>query len=283
MRSSLIFCLVMCLPVDGLSDDPRPWSPDQATGAPDSPLAGDQRTAWAALTADGGREWLKLEFEKSVSIESVRIYESFNPGAITRVSAYTTPTAGKILWEGEAELGQAPHIFEIEPEEEVIANNITLLFDTTRVAGWNEIDAVELIGKDGSRQWAVKATASTTYASLFELPILTYEALPPVVTLTKPAAGTLDVDAAKTKEIRVTFSKDMLKDTEMKLMPVSQATFPKPTGEIKFMEDNRTFIIPVKLEPGRTYVLWLNDGNFNPFRDEAGTAALPYQLVFRTK
>jgi hypothetical protein len=32
------------------------------------------------------------------------------------------------------------------------------------VPGWNEIDAVELIGRDGSHQWAKQASASSTYA-----------------------------------------------------------------------------------------------------------------------
>ena len=39
-----------------------------------------------------------------------------------------------------------------------------LHLDTTRVSGWNEIDAVELIGRDGSRQWATSAKASSSYA-----------------------------------------------------------------------------------------------------------------------
>ena len=37
-------------------------------------------------------------------------------------------------------------------------------FDRARVPGWNEIDAVELVGRDGSRQWATSAKASSSYA-----------------------------------------------------------------------------------------------------------------------
>ncbi len=35
--------------------------------------------------------------------------------------------------------------------------------ETKTVGGWNEIDAVELVGRDGSRQWATAATASSSY------------------------------------------------------------------------------------------------------------------------
>jgi hypothetical protein len=39
-------------------------------------------------------------------------------------------------------------------------------------------------------------------------------------------------------------------------------------------------VLPVKLEPGRTYALWLNSGNF---KDSGGQRAVPYLLVFETK
>ena len=46
----------------------------------------------------------------------------------------------------------------------VNARSVKVYLDTSRVPGWNEIDAVELIGRDGSRQWARQASASSTYA-----------------------------------------------------------------------------------------------------------------------
>jgi hypothetical protein len=39
----------------------------------------------------------------------------------------------------------------------------------------------------------------------------------------------------------------------------------------------------VKLEPGKTYVLWFNRGQFNSFRDTDNNPAVPYLLVFQTK
>jgi hypothetical protein len=41
--------------------------------------------------------------------------------------------------------------------------------------------------------------------------------------------------------------------------------------------------IPVKLVPGKTYVLWFNRGQFNSFRDADNHPAVPYQLVFQAK
>jgi hypothetical protein len=38
----------------------------------------------------------------------------------------------------------------------------------------------------------------------------------------------------------------------------------------------------VKLEPGKTYVIWLNSQKFRNFKDKDGQPAVPYLLVFET-
>jgi hypothetical protein len=45
---------------------------------------------------------------------------------------------------------------------------VKLFFDSPAVAGWNEIDAVGLRSKDDNVQWAMKVTASSTYAQQVE-------------------------------------------------------------------------------------------------------------------
>jgi hypothetical protein len=48
--------------------------------------------------------------------------------------------------------------------QKVNANTIKVYLDRRRARGWNEIDAVELVGRDGSRQWAASATVSSAYS-----------------------------------------------------------------------------------------------------------------------
>jgi Bacterial Ig-like domain len=104
--------------------------------------------------------------------------------------------------------------------------------------------------------------------------------LPPVVVKTTPEAGTTDVDPALT-EIRATFSKPMITENFSWVQTVKDA-FPATTGKPHFEQD-RTCVLPVKLEPGKTYVLWLNQGKFSSFMDKDGRRAVPYMLVFQTK
>ena len=111
---------------------------------------------------------------------------------------------------------------------------------------------------------------------------VTVKTMPPSVVKTIPQAGDTAVDPA-TKEIRVTFSKDMLTDRMWAVVQTSKETFPSVDGKIHYLDDQRTCVIPVKLEPGKTYVLWFNRAQFNSFRDTDNNPAVPYLLVFQTK
>jgi hypothetical protein len=42
-------------------------------------------------------------------------------------------------------------------------------------------------------------------------------------------------------------------------------------------------VIDVKLEPKKTYVIWINTQKFVNFKDTDGNAAVPYLLVFQTR
>lgn len=145
----------------------RPWGPEQATGEPDTLEPGDLPTAWASRRPDDGEEWLTLRYERPVTPREVRVFQTFNPGALFRISAFDEDGREVLIWEGidpspkDAEMS----IVTIPVSTTLRTNTIRIYLDSENVPGWNEIDAVELIGSDGSRQWASWATASSTYAA----------------------------------------------------------------------------------------------------------------------
>lgn len=104
--------------------------------------------------------------------------------------------------------------------------------------------------------------------------------MPPVVVKTVPQSGDKNVDPS-IREIRVTFSKDMM-DGSWSWTQISDETFPKMAGKPRYLADKRTCVLPVKLEPGRSYVTWINSAKFGNFRDADGRSAVPYLLVFET-
>lgn len=102
----------------------------------------------------------------------------------------------------------------------------------------------------------------------------------PVVVRTIPEAGATGVDPLLS-EIRVTFSKEMM-DKNWSWVRMSLETFPELVGQPYYLKDKRTCVVQVKLEPGKTYVIWFNLERFMNFKDLAGRSAIPYLLVFET-
>jgi hypothetical protein len=140
------------------------WTAIQMTGAPDVPIAGDHAGAWASLREDMGEVVIDLDYADAVRIDGVRIHETFNPGAVARVYARAPSGQWDLLWEGRAVADLLHRWFEPAVSTSYETTAIRLVLDTDRVPGWNEIDAVELLG-DGRRQWASAATASSTFGT----------------------------------------------------------------------------------------------------------------------
>lgn len=106
--------------------------------------------------------------------------------------------------------------------------------------------------------------------------------MPPIVVQTFPQAGETSVDPA-INEIRVTFSKEMMTQDMWSWVIVSKESFPQIVGDVRYLNDKRTCVAPVKLEAGRTYAIWFNSAKHNAFRDRNNNPAVPYLLVFQTR
>jgi hypothetical protein len=109
--------------------------------------------------------------------------------------------------------------------------------------------------------------------------------VPPVVIQTVPPSGAAEVDPALT-ELRATFSKPMQDGSWSwcRWADGKEENFPRIAGSARYLEDGRTCVLPVKLQPGRTYALWLNHrDSARSFKDTDGQAAVPYLLIFETR
>ena len=164
------------------------WSANQATGAPNTDKCGDINTAWAPRSSGSDPEWLKLSFTTPVLATGVRVHETYNAGSLSRVDLVDTSGQSHTVWTG-TDSTSCPGWFEITfPKTEYPVNAVIL---HTKIAGWEEIDAVELIGDTdittvpsstsgtstgtvtttttttavSPRQWASGATASSEYSA----------------------------------------------------------------------------------------------------------------------
>ena len=144
----------------------RNWGHEQAAGAPDTGKAGDVPTAWAPKDQDGGEEWLQLDYDETMDLSQINVIESHNAGAISKVTAIDASEKEVVIWEGQLDQSGSNELItsEFSVVESVRTNQLRVYLDTTRVSGWNEIDAVQMVGSDGKKQWASGSSASSSYA-----------------------------------------------------------------------------------------------------------------------
>jgi len=141
------------------------WSVLQAVGPPDTPGAGDIITAWASATTDTQKEWLILDYEKPVIPRQIDVHESYNPGALERVSIFNDAGEEVTIWQGTDPTppGTPRGVSNIPVSANFKTSRIKIYLDSPRIPGWNEIDTVGLEDDAGNTLWPVNASASSSY------------------------------------------------------------------------------------------------------------------------
>jgi Bacterial Ig-like domain len=110
---------------------------------------------------------------------------------------------------------------------------------------------------------------------------ITLETARPVAIKSVPESGADGVDP-NTSEISVTFSKPM-KAGSWSWAMIGKDSYPGTAEAPKYLEDKKTCVLPVKLQPGKTYAVWINSEKLTGFRDTREQPAVPYLLVFKTR
>jgi hypothetical protein len=123
------------------------FSPMQATGAPNVESYGDNGKAWAPSTQDGGIEWLDLKYAKPVHATEVRVRESQGSGAVVKVELIDDAGVAHRIWSGDDPTKELNYLLLKFPVTSYKVNRVKVTLATNAVPGWNEIDAVQLVGK----------------------------------------------------------------------------------------------------------------------------------------
>jgi hypothetical protein len=127
------------------------YHPMRATGAPDVQSYGDASESWASKTADSGIEWLELGYAKPVSATELRIRQNHAPGAIIKVELFEGNGTSHTVFQGPDSAVYEPNtiswlLIKID-KTPYKAQRVKITLATNSVAGWNEIDAVQLVGE----------------------------------------------------------------------------------------------------------------------------------------
>ena len=126
------------------------WAPEQATGEPNVENCEDSSDAWASLSSVT-LEWIELSYDIPVVPTEINIHQSYNPSQVVEVDIISTDGTTYIAWQGDPEpVKYCPDVMSIsiDLEEEITIDKVVVIIDQSILGlGWNEIDAVELVGK----------------------------------------------------------------------------------------------------------------------------------------
>ena len=124
------------------------WSANQATGAPNVDKYGDNGMAWTTKTPDSGIEWLDLKYPKPVHATEVRVRESCGSGSVIKIEVFDEQGTGHAVWQGNDPTTELNYLMVKFPKTTFKTDRVKITLATNVVEGWNEIDAVQLVGTD---------------------------------------------------------------------------------------------------------------------------------------
>ena len=132
------------------TDKSHPYTKFQLIGKPDVENFRDDGRAWVSKDADKGIEWCKVSFEKPVNATEVRIRQNCAPGAIIKVELIDTDGKSHTVWEGpdktQYKENTISYLFAKFERTPYKVKSVKITLATNAVVGWNEIDAVQLVG-----------------------------------------------------------------------------------------------------------------------------------------
>jgi hypothetical protein len=127
------------------------WLPLKLIGPPDVQRYSDDGNAWAPKEADKGIEWIKVTFPKAVNANEIRIRQSYGPGTIIKIELVDDKGKSNTVWEGVDKNKYEPDkikYFVISFAQTTYKTKVAkITLATNSVQGWNEIDAVQLVGE----------------------------------------------------------------------------------------------------------------------------------------
>jgi hypothetical protein len=149
------------------------WSAQQATGEPDTPICGDEVTAWASLSSSGV-DWIEITYETPVIPTEINIYQTDNPDQVVQVEildqngGYTTVyQAEPAIWSGD----DCPYILTVPVEDfSEPTISVRIHIDQSESGMWNEIDAVELVGNVFAGDFSAAAPPTDTIPPVNDFP-----------------------------------------------------------------------------------------------------------------
>jgi len=127
---------------------PENYGSKQALQAPNVyPTSGDEPKAWAQSAEDAANEFIEVGFSTPVVAESVWVFETFNPGAISKITVKAADGPHVVYQASPMQggFGMCAHVLSVSTKTCSPISAVRIDVASDKVSTFNEIDAVGLI------------------------------------------------------------------------------------------------------------------------------------------
>ncbi|WP_291726887.1 OmpA family protein [Bernardetia sp.] len=128
--------------------NPTQYTAKQILGKPNVlPAIWQSPCAWSPARPEARQdEWIKVGFEKAISVKQVAIAESFGAGAISAIILYDLEGKGHLIYKNQrtepvSTQGRMLNVF-LKEKTKYKVNAVKIKLNTIDVGGWNNIDAI---------------------------------------------------------------------------------------------------------------------------------------------
>ncbi len=127
------------------------YSAAQAIGPPDVwPAVESSPVAWSPRWPDKGEEYIELSFEREIDVRQILVVQSYHPGAVESVRLEDAEGKTRLIVNDEARrmsAAEAP-LLRLRVAPAFRARKITLYLNSSKVEGYNHIDALGLLERE---------------------------------------------------------------------------------------------------------------------------------------
>jgi hypothetical protein len=119
----------------------------QVKGPPDVyPSSGDEPKAWAQMDVDTPNEFITVGYSTPVVAESVWVFETFNPGAISKITV-TAADGDHVVYQNAnpQAIGACGHVLSVSTKTCSPISAVRIDVASDKVPNYNELDAVGLL------------------------------------------------------------------------------------------------------------------------------------------
>ena len=124
------------------------WEASTLIGPPNVSVKGCQsaRGSWAALKADLPTEFLHVGFNEAVIPQSIAVHQNVNPGSIRQIEFFGDGRSTVIDVQDESTDCLSASVFDVAGKVDFPVDNLRIVIDGKHESGWEEVDAIKLIG-----------------------------------------------------------------------------------------------------------------------------------------